>query len=184
MLKREKVHTFSRTYAPVLNGAGINAPSIVAPTAADYVGAYYFSLGLLPGPSDFTTLFDQYRFIQISVSIIPNAGVGTGSAPLLTAIDYDDASLPSAVSDLYQYDSVQYSQPGNVIVRTFTPRVALAVYSGAFTSFASASNNLWLDVASPNTQYYGFKVGISAVGGASANWNVLVNVILQCRNSR
>jgi hypothetical protein len=174
-LKRQKVYTFSR---------GFPSSTVSAPTAVDTLAALNFTLGALPASTDFTSLFDQYRIIQVTVRFIPLAGAGTGSNPLVTAIDYDDSTAPTAVTDLFQYDSVIFSQPGTTVERTLKPRVATAAYSGAFTSFASADPNLWIDVASPNVQYYGLKYGIAAATGATANWSLLIEYVLQCRNTR
>jgi len=175
LLKRNKVHTFTRTFA---------GPGITSPTVTDLLGALNFTLSALPSSTDFTSLFDQYRIAQVSIKFFPVAGVGTGSNPLVTVIDYDDSNTPSSVSDLYQYDSLQMNQPGTVFTRTLVPKTSTAVYSGAFTSFASAPNSLWIDVASPNVQYYGLKYGITAVTGATANWSTLIEYIVQLRNVR
>jgi len=174
-LKRNKVYTFNRGYPYA---------TVSAPTVGDLIMAMNFTLGALPSSTDFTSLFDQYRIAQVTVRFIPLAGVGTGSNPLVTVIDYDDSTVPGAVSDLFQYDSVQFTQPGSTLERTLKPRVAIAAYSGAFTSFATADPDLWIDVASPNVQYYGLKFAIAAASGSTANWSCLVEYIIQCRNPR
>lgn len=174
-IKRDKVYTFTRDFA---------IGTITSPTVADLLGAYSFSLSSLPSPGDFTTLFDQYRFMQVTVSYIPLAGVGTGSPPLVTAIDIDDSTAPASMAELYQYDTVQFSQPGNVVIRTFSPYAATAVYSGTFTSFAELNRMDWVDVASPNVQYYGLKYGVAAASGATANWQVFAKITLQLRHPR
>jgi len=175
-LKRGKVYTFCRSEAI----STINAPT----TAPDLLGALYFSLSSLTGSTEFTTLFDQYRIIQVTVKFIPLAGAGSGSNPLVTAFDYDDASAPTGVVDLFQYDSVQLTQPGVVLERTMTPRVVQTVYQGVPSAYATAPNSLWIDASYPSVQYYGLKYGVAANSGSSANWNVLAEYILQCRNSR
>ncbi len=175
-MKRNKVYTFVRSYPNFVLSAPASAP--------DYLNAMNFTLSALPSSTEFTALFDQYRIVQVTVRFLPLAGVGSGSSPLITAIDYDDSSTPVAVTDLLQYDSHVMTQPGVTLERTFTPRVSTAVYSGTFTSFASAPNSLWIDVASPNTQYYGLKLAVAAASGSTANWNVLSEYVMQFRNVR
>lgn len=174
-LKRNKVYTFQRAFP---------SSTVSAPTSGDLLAALSFTLSSLPNSTEFTSLFDQYRIVQVTCRFIPLAGAGTGSNPLITAIDYDDSTPPVAVTDLLQYDSYVMTQPGFVLERTLTPHVAVAAYSGAFTSFANAPNAMWIDVASPNVQYYGLKYAIAAAAGATANWSLLIEYVIQCKCTR
>lgn len=182
---RQKVYTFQRS----INGGILTATNL--PT----LGAYSFTLGTLPSYTDFTSLFDQYRIIQVQIKFTPLlAANGFGPATtsttlptLYTAIDYDDSTTPAAVDDLRQYDTLEVS-PYNVYTqRTFQPRAALALYSGVFTSFGQTSPGQWIDAGSPNVQYYGLKYAITPVtvaSGAYPIFQVDANIILQCRNTQ
>jgi len=175
-LKRNKVHTFLRTTFP---------GQVIASTTLDVFGALSFQLSSVVNSTEFTTLFDQYRISYVEVVFIPISAVAS-VAPLVSVIDYDDASVPSAVSDLWQYSTACYTAAGHTHIRRLHPRFDFAAYSGAFTSYALAPYGTWVDVASPSVQYYGVKWALSATTGgtATAVYNIQVNYHIQCRNTR
>lgn len=136
-------------------------PALVQVAGAPSFVSAYFALSGLDNSAGFGLVFDQYRIVAIEVSISPQAtsqpmASGVTFPRLYTAIDYDDAATPTSIAYVREYDSCVESPPGSGIVRTFTPAMALAAYSGAFTSYANRSMQ-WIDVASPNVQHYGIK---------------------------
>jgi hypothetical protein len=174
MLRRDKVHTFERT---------VSVAFLSAPTAVDTYTAYSFTLGTLPNSTEYTQLFDQYRIVQVTITFQPSTLVAT-SSPLYTVIDYDDANAPTSLNDLLQYDTLKTTMTGAYHVRTVNPRFTLGAYSGTLTSFANAPNDMWVDVASPNVQYYGVKLGWPAFTGATGTLSVMARYVVQFRNTR
>ncbi len=171
MIRRNKVFTMQRAF-----NLGLVGP----PTSgADTTTSYSFSLTSVPDSGDFTGLFDQYRILQISVEFLPTSQSGGG--PLLTAIDYDDAATPPNLNELLEHATLIKTAPGNGIVRTFQPRIAVAAYSGVFTSFTQLVSP-WLDNVSNGVLHYGLKVGIPFVTGNANQWYVSCTMIIQCRN--
>ncbi len=175
-IRRQKVYTFNRTYI---------STGITGSTTVDQFGALNFQLGSFPNSSEFTTLFDQYRFAQVTVTFIPVSS-GQSTAPLYTVLDYDDSTTPTSVNDLFQYGNLMMSQSGQTVLRTVTPAFDVAAYSGAFTSYALSAKGQWCDVASPNVQWYGVKYCLPAFTGGPSTlvYNVHVEAILQFRNVR
>jgi len=174
--KRNKVHNFERTsFGGQVQGS----------TTLDQFGAIYFSLSSLVNPTEFTALFDQYRIMYVEVAFIPISAVAS-IAPLVSVIDYDDATVPTAVSDLWQYSTACYTAAGHTHIRRLHPRFDIAAYSGTFTSYALAPYGQWVDVASPGVQYYGVKWALSATtsGTTGAVYNIQIKYHIQCRNSR
>lgn len=180
--------------------------SLVAATTAPYGSVVYATLSSLPSYTDFTALFDQYKFDMIKVTfyrpyqqtgtmdIAANASQSVLPQLLLhTAVDFDDAVAPVTPPDLQQYPSYQCTILTGSADRfsvTFKPRVALAAYSGAFTSYANM--DAWLDSASPNVQTYGLKFlleprfadGSSATFGFKLTLVSMLEVWMSFRNPR
>jgi hypothetical protein len=151
-----------------------------------------FSLDQLPGYTDFTALFDQYRIrhvrLQCSTLAAPfgQATTATSFPTVYTVIDYDDAATPTSVAQLQQYDTLMVAPNAQSFERHIAPRPALAAYSGSvFTAFASSSNLIWIDSNNVTVPYYGFKWATDAVTTVSGTYLLLsVNVTfsLECRH--
>lgn len=126
-------------------------------------GAANFTLANLANSAIYTTCFDQYKFLEIEVWIEPSQGassVPTNVGILATSVDLDDSNTPSSfpVVESAQNALVTSSMAGHY--HKFQPHMAVAVYSGAFTSFANAPAD-WIDCASSSVQHYGIKGAIS-----------------------
>jgi len=144
-------------------------------------GSFAFSLSDFPADAngsvsytDFTRLFDEYRFLQVQVRFIPNVMPTAGVYnPLTTVIDYDDANTPNITTgeaDLAEYQTSQSTQVGYSCERILTPHMAVAAYGGGvFSSYANMTQ-VWIDCASPSVSHYGVKW----IMGASTNTSVQV----------
>jgi len=174
-LGRNKIYTFNESYigAQVASSATVETDGFIA------VFLTQFGNG-----TAYTSLFDSYRIVQVSVMFQPCATPpSTGSqGPFYTAIDYDDSST-TALAALVRYDTVQSDSVGTYFERTYTPRIATAAYSGAFTSFAQDSMQ-WLDAASNTIIHYGLKYALPNGTIATPLWNITVSAVIQCRNPR
>lgn len=148
LLSKNRVFTASLT---------MSLPPITSNSSAPTIGAYTFTLAGFPGFNSWATSFDQYRIVQVRVDFAPS---GSSSATLpgqiATAIDLDDSTAPTSVSDLLQYDTSMLVTSGTFFERRFTPRVANAIYSGgAFSAYGSVKQ--WIDCDSNSAQHYGLK---------------------------
>jgi hypothetical protein len=176
-LKRHKVYPFVRSVE-----LGLITPSVTVETD----GAYAFSLGSLPDYTEFTALFDTYRIISVRICFYPlftDTSATVAYPPIHTVIDYDDNNT-LALNILNEYDSLQVVQTGQFFERTLTPRIALAAYSGVFTSFSQPPAKSWIDCASPNVTHYGLKYAVAISGAANAVWQVTAHYSLEFRESR
>jgi hypothetical protein len=143
--------------------------------------------------TDFASLaavFDQYRIVGVEIKLIPHINSTTGSAAtamsgqLYTVIDYDDATNLMAISALEAYDNCVSAPAYQVVRRCFAPRIALAAYSGAFTSFANEEAG-WIDCASGNVEHYGLKVGTDpGTTGALQSWDLQIKAVIEFRAAR
>jgi len=83
----------------------------------------------------------------------------TSLVPIYCVIDYDDASALSSAANASAYTNCVVMNPGESCERVFQPRMALAAYAGAFTSYANVGPQ-WIDAASNAVQHYGVKFWI------------------------
>lgn len=126
-------------------------------------GSVNFTLNNVANSAIYTSCFDQYRFDEIEVWIEPAQGpasVPSDVGILASTVDLDDSTTPTSfgVVESAQGALVTSSFAGHY--HKFQPHMAVAVYSGAFTSFANAPAD-WIDVASGSVQHYGIKAAIS-----------------------
>jgi hypothetical protein len=178
---RPQIHTFEVT---------VDKGFVTASNAGDS-GALSFALSDVPSPTDFTSLFDQYRIAQVRVEFIPvtsSLGPSTTATelPYLTAaIDYDDSTAPT-LGSIRQYGTATTSSISDYIQRVLNPRITQAVYSGAFTSFALAPYGTWIDSASPGVLHYGLKwatTPVTTVSGTFLLMALVCHYTIQCKNN-
>lgn len=145
-------------------------------------GSKYFSTADFPQFSSWASVFDQYKFVEVEVWITPATPVQTlvGTAYFYSVIDYDDANNLSSIPAVVQYTNLVCSPHTNGHYRKFTPHIAGAVYSGAFTSFANRRPE-WIDVASPNVQHYGLKCASDSTS-TTVPIQVMTRIWIQFRN--
>jgi len=136
--------------------------------------------------ADYSPVFDQYRIIAVEATFRPTANSVTQSTAspgeLTVVIDQDDVNVPTSISQLQQYGNA-ITKPGyKKIRRCFKPHVAMAAYSGAFTSFANAKDQ-WIDMSSSTVQHYGLKFGWS-VASQVYSYDVIVRAHFQFKSTR
>lgn len=145
-------------------------------------GASSFNLGQFNGTSQYTGLFDQYRFDEIEAWLEPQASylATANCGVVVTAIDVDDANSPGTIEAV---EDKQNSLSASGICghyHRWQPHMAVAVYSGAFTSFQNAPAD-WIDSASNTVQHYGIKYA-SSVTTAVQNYNLTIRARVSFRN--
>lgn len=176
-LKRDKVYTFEQAYTVAdLSGS----------TTAPVGGAFSPTFGSINDTTAFSMIFDSYRINQVTISFTPvqSAAPSGGTAPgaMYTAIDTDDSIAPTSVNDMIGYETLLVVPSGTYFERTFTPRVATALYGGsAFTSYGVAQS-AWIDCASPTVPHYGLKWLINTSTQTARQWTVIVSVNISFRN--
>jgi len=172
---RDKMYTFWQTYVgPQINSsASLEVDGAIAPILTSFSNA-----------ASLVTCFDAYRIIQITVKFYPVATpASTGaSGPLYTAIDFDDTAT-TLLNTIVSYDTLYVTQVGVYFERTFQPRVAKAVYSGAFTSFGQEKSP-WIDCNSNTVVHYGLKYALPNGTVATNLWDTTVSAVIQFKNVR
>jgi len=128
-----------------------------------------FKLSDLDQVSSFQAVFDQYIIDEVEVWIenVDAHLTSQNAGNLYSVIDYDDANVLSTTASACDYTNVLGTSADASHYRKFRPHVAVAAYSGAFTSFANMESQ-WIDMASPAVQHYGLKLACTATTGVQS----------------
>jgi hypothetical protein len=183
-----RIHQFVRT--------GVSNVSIGQNAAGlDTLAAFKFRLSDLTNSTEFTNLFDEYRIVKVELTFrwdhapaTVGAALNLGVPPFYTVVDYDDASTPAVITDLFQYESCKMwdlsKGPAVVVVH---PKISTAAYgAGVFTSYTNTRS--WVDNASPSVDHYGAKYGFQTslwgAGGPTyyGYLTTVEKVFLECRD--
>ncbi len=167
---KNKPYTFSR----LTSGATLSAT-----TGVPLATAITFSLDQLPSYTDFTNFFDQYRILQVRVTLAPGA-IGANSV-IYTAIDYDDANIPITQSDLLERETCQVTNSQVFVHRDIIPSTLHEVYQSNVTSGYSTKFRQWIDSNNYSVPHYGLKIFSPTVpSGSTANtWLLSVEYVIQ-----
>lgn len=137
--------------------------------------------------SSLTAVFDQYRIAEVEIwfwpRITPGTGVTVDAGMMATAVDYDDANALTTFPQALDYQNVLVSDGRQGHYHRFVPHVALAAYSGAFTSFANKPAP-WIDAASTGVQHYGIKAAWTATDVSLYTYSVQARLHMEFRNVR
>lgn len=137
----------------------------------------------IPGFTELSALFDQIMIEKVVVKFTfnndpqliqqPGAAYAPQGAPVIYhAIDFNDASVPAAVTDVMQYASVQSKLLGGTlgpVYRSVKPMFAQIVYASAIgNSYRASRGFLQKDVDVP---HYGVKGFITTPNGSVGGLN-------------
>jgi hypothetical protein len=150
-------------------------------TATNAYAAVAFTLSSFSMNSSYVALFDQYRIEQLEVWLEPFAAQGsTAFAELITAVDLDDANVPANLSlGDKQGALVGYGAAGRY--HRWRPHVAVAEYSGTFTSYGNVPAT-WIDSASTTVQHYGFKIAAFPTPLQTVTYGLTVRAVIGFRS--
>jgi hypothetical protein len=113
--------------------------------------------------SSLLAVFDQYRIDGIWLKCVPGVNNAASSAyassQWYSVLDYDDANSLGSIGALTQYANCITTSTVSAHYRHLTPHIAVAAYSGAFTSFKNEVAD-WIDSGSGAVQHYGFKAAV------------------------
>lgn len=145
----------------------------LAVSTTQAAGAIQFALIDLPGYTDFTNLYDMYRFNKVVFKLIPKytevslvPGSTTQNANLQqihSVIDYDDAVSPASINQLTQYQSHKMTRGNKIHTRVLIPKCQTTV-SGAS---AAPKSKQWLDCDQNSLAHRGIKFIVPTAGTAN-----------------
>jgi hypothetical protein len=145
---------------------------------------WYNALNLLTDYTEYSAVFDQYRIMAIKHMITPSAATPVAglTGHLHTVIDYDDDAAITPAQTM-NYSNCIISNLTDTVVRTYTPKLDVALYGGAFTSFGNMGQSMWIDCASPGVRYYGLKIAADPTTTA-ISYDFVITYWVQFRNQR
>lgn len=170
------------------NSSGLTTNNrLVASNSAPLYWAIAFTPTDLPGISSLAAAFDAYRVEKVHYRFTPYSNavntVGNSSTQVFVpnlglAIDHDDSTAPSAVTEILQYDTCQIVPGYAGISVEFVPAITQAVYaSGAFSGYTVIPSNEAppIDLANLSVPHYGLKGYVDQLSATSTSnfaWTV------------
>jgi len=161
---------------------------IQSPTVATFASSAIALYGFCTDYTGYTSVFDQYKLVAAEFIMRPQAQASAPTAAskgqLYSVIDYDDSTNLASIAAAQAYDN-NISTPAYLSNRRcFKPRIAMAAYSTAFTSFANM-NAEWIDAASTAVVHYGVKYALDVGNsGSLAVYDLIVNTVWDWRSAR
>lgn len=195
---QRQVHMFKRIWAsPTPLTASFNPATGGSPAQA----ALAFKLSDLLNVDEYKALYDQYKITGVAVRLIPKAlqfqGTQTsttgaiGYGQVVTAIDYDDQTVPGSKDQLLQYGSAKVTDGNKIHSRYFAPKILNQVYSSALVTAYAPKKAQYLDTVNDAVPHFGLKVWIDApvipatMGLlTSISYDVYVTYYFKCKNTR
>ena len=168
-----------------------SAPIVFSASFQD--GLVAFRLADLPGASEFTALYDQYKVDKFCVHFVPWQSVsetgGVDPGTLLTAVDFDGGATGLTQSQFLEYESCQVTpiwQSKKVCVQ---PRAELNATDSNATvvSAAVAPRSTWWDCSNTAIYHYGVRWGAVPDGVLTSNhfgYNIWMEVFLTFKATR
>ena len=154
---------------------------IVTSTSVPVTVGTSFALSAFVSSAAYLSVFDQYKFDHLETWLEPQGSISqpiSNWGTLTSCIDLDDGSTPS-FADVEDHQTSLSTSGQDSHYHAWKPHMAVAVYSGAFTSFANEPAD-WIDSGSPNVQHYGQKCAVS-IQSASTKYNLYIRARVSFR---
>lgn len=190
----QKVYYFKRNgnlaYERALDGTA-NATVNSRGVATDSINVYAFRATDIPNFSEFASLYDQFRIKAIKFSAIPIGNVSTytgttgatGTTPTYSVRSYSvldfqyDASSPTTVSQLREYQNCKWKPYNRIHSRYFYPRLQLS--SDGNDAQYTVGSKPWVSTqtASQQAQWAGIIFGVD--GNSAPTGTILYQIELK-----
>jgi hypothetical protein len=149
--------------------------------------AKYFGLSQIPNYANLVALYDDFLIEKVEVKFCLRNNPGSSSPmPRLSIYpDFDDATAPPAVGNVFNHPRVMqhtFSEAHPDFKITVEPRVAIPAYQGAFTGYTVAPGKTWVDCANAGVQHYGIKYAIENFTDTTQFLDVYFKFFLFMRN--
>lgn len=185
-----KIHKFSRLVRYVDPVSGNN--TITSNAALINYFSKSFALDDIPGVAEFIALFDQYCITKIVLKFYPVGNPCITNATnnevgqLITVKDYDDATLPTVLNDLLEFETVAVHHPGRAFTLTIRPRVAKTIFRTGITSaYGMGDASTWVDAANTDVPHFGLKMAFTTSSVANiTRYAIWCQYYFECRGTR
>ena len=163
----------------------VELADFVCSVATDAQYAIGFALSDLPSYTEFTSLFDAYRFKKIEILVTPlitqTVPANTlGKNIMFSAFDFDSASNRT-IAQIEQYDSCERHSLFEPFTRVLQPRATMSVNpQAAYTQYSAIlPEGVWIDCAFPGVPHYGFLMTAPQQAGNAQTFNVTARYELE-----
>jgi hypothetical protein len=163
----------------------IGTPWLTTSTTASVFASQVFQFSQVDQYASLAAVFDQYKITEVEFWLIPqfSAAASTANAGglLSTVVDLDDAASITFVQ-ASDYASCLTTDMAQGHYRRFVPHAAVAVYSGAFSSYGNVASP-WIDTSSPSVYHYGIKA-VTNVSATSVSYDIRFRLHLTFKSVR
>lgn len=156
-------------------------------TSTNNVGALEFKLSDVVNAGEFTALYDRFKItrVQLRLHLITNPDATLVQGSDVTSVawnannifpriwysnDYDDSS--GEAIEVFK----QRAKSKNIILKPnkdykfwIKPATLVQMYDSMVSTAYEPAWNKWVDMAQPNTKYYGWRYGVDLDGGSVVN---------------
>lgn len=147
-----------------------SSPVELLQAAADVFGTVNFKLADIFEVTQFQTIFQQYRFLQVEVFFRPvyranPASLGAAYImPLIyVGVDTSDGGSWTTTNQARSYDNVIITGDNEPFMVRFKPQMLFEVFGAGVASPAGAGNS-WLSTDDVQVRHYGVKFAITGSG--------------------
>jgi len=173
----------NRTYTTVQSFQAL--ANCVSSSSAPTFTAGYVALNAMDQYTSWQAVFDQYRIELIEYTFMPTSSEGFSASNVgmfTVVVDLDDNTALTTVASAMDYPQQQTVRGSDPVRVVWKPHIALAGYSGAFSSYINEGPQ-WIDCSSPAVQHYGVKTAWTQTGSAYT-YNIAIRCRVSFRNVR
>lgn len=128
--------------------------------------------------TSYRNLYDGYRIKRIRIDVMPrgtsveqDVAAAVAGHVNYWAVDTTDASKPTAVNDVIQYQRVKYVRGTEILSFSFVPKIAAAVAQST-SAWGYLQSGGWIDSSYPDVMHFGVKWANQIGGSAGSNFYV------------
>lgn len=173
--------------------------NILSSVSSDTFAGLSFTLSQVAGNAELTALFDQYRINGIKYSLIPRGNTAEITASsgassvfqgqstgVFSVIDYDDATAPTTITQLMEYQNLKMTRATQTHSRYFKPRVNLQGVTNLGTGATGPTMNTrgWIDCDFINVPHFGLKLALQQAVNYNLTYDVKIDFYLAFKNVR
>ena len=160
-----------------------------------------FQIASLPGYTDFTQMFDEYKVVKLEYIFMPRFG-NADYAPsnvtiqyeqlgdIITAIDQDGAFSNGSMTSLLQYGNCKFHQGGKMFKVVFKPAAFTSLQTNptlGTTANVGKLSNQWISMSGgASVDFFGLNFAINAIGTTQAgavNYDVYTRATVDFRKT-
>lgn len=146
-----------------------------------YFDSQSFKLSDISDYTAFTALFDTYRIMGVSYTLVPITNAYTSAAQqpnVVLAADYNDISTPTSMEKMLNRQGAKMQSFNRPVSKYIKPAVADGVYGSIATNYGQVKNK-WIATSDPNTPMYGMKIGVQGAPNQSVTYQLRIKFYLQ-----